>query len=323
MKRAAVVVFVVGLLIVALLSLAAPRASAQTPSDLTDGLVSCWDFEEESGTRYDAWGENDLTDNNSVTRGNGVTGYAADFVAANSEYLSVTDNSTLDLVDQFTIATWSNLNTDHIARLVSKYDVSGNRSFVLRTTSSLCAVFSFSADGTNITNVESAACGTAANWLFVVASYDATTVHVGVNNSYTTSNRDFDLFNSGAPLTIGGVGSYLDGMIDTTAIWLRALSNDDVTWLYNSGNGRSCADIINTAPPPTPTPTITPTPTPTATPGPLIYAADLPSGGSGTMTMEVSAGDVGVILAVGLLAVLNVVILISQLVKDGTLRWMR
>ena len=75
--------------------------------DTTVGLVSCWDFEEESGTRYDAVGDNDLTDYNTVTRGSGRDGYAASFDAANSEYLAIDSNSTLATGDEdFTWAAW-------------------------------------------------------------------------------------------------------------------------------------------------------------------------------------------------------------------------
>jgi hypothetical protein len=36
---------------------------------------------------------------------------------------------------------------------------------------------------------------------------------------------------------------YTDGLIDQVGIWKRKLTSDEITYLYNSGNGRSYADF--------------------------------------------------------------------------------
>jgi hypothetical protein len=36
----------------------------------------------------------------------------------------------------------------------------------------------------------------------------------------------------------------LDGLLDDIGVWKRKLSDTEVTWLYNSGAGRSYAEIV-------------------------------------------------------------------------------
>ncbi len=62
------------------------------PFDTLQGLVSWWRLDEASGTREDAHGTNDLTDNNSVGQGYAVntptTTNSALFVDTSSEWLN-------------------------------------------------------------------------------------------------------------------------------------------------------------------------------------------------------------------------------------------
>ena len=64
-------------------------AAAAPASTLLTGLVSWWKLDEESGTRADAVGTNHHTDNNTVGYASGKIGNAANFVAANSESLTL------------------------------------------------------------------------------------------------------------------------------------------------------------------------------------------------------------------------------------------
>lgn len=84
------------------------HGATATPSTLLDGLVSYWPLDEESGTRYDAVGDNDLTDNNTVgsiiggPRGTTV----ANFAAANGEYFDTGATAVLDPSADFTLSAW-------------------------------------------------------------------------------------------------------------------------------------------------------------------------------------------------------------------------
>lgn len=72
------------------------------------GVVSYYKVDEASGTRVDALGPNDLTDNNTVLFAAGKVDSAADFEADNSENLSILDASQigLDLPKGFTLMCW-------------------------------------------------------------------------------------------------------------------------------------------------------------------------------------------------------------------------
>ena len=78
-------------------------------SDLS-GPVHYWKLEETSSTRVNLAGTgNNLTDNNGVTFGTGISGNAAKFVAASSQSLSL---SNFSLPSSFTVDLWYNGSTD-------------------------------------------------------------------------------------------------------------------------------------------------------------------------------------------------------------------
>lgn len=79
---------------------ATPALAADIASDdtLDTGLVSFWKCNEASGTRYDIHGDNNLSDNNSVTQeATGILKEACDFEKTNNEHLSIADASQTDL----------------------------------------------------------------------------------------------------------------------------------------------------------------------------------------------------------------------------------
>ena len=105
MKRAAFVIGVILSMITLAFLMSIPVSAGI--GYLTDGLVSCWDLDEASGTRYDAYGTNDLTDYNTVGQAAGVNGYAGSFISANSEYLAHSDNADLSTGNiDFTVMAW-------------------------------------------------------------------------------------------------------------------------------------------------------------------------------------------------------------------------
>lgn len=73
------------------------------------GIINYWKLDEESGSRIDAIGSNDLTDNNSVLYTAGTVDNAALFDDANSEYLSDSDATQWDFgADAFSVIAWHN-----------------------------------------------------------------------------------------------------------------------------------------------------------------------------------------------------------------------
>jgi hypothetical protein len=293
-------------------------ARAQTPTNPgTTNLVACWDLDEDSGTRYDEAGSNHLTDNNTVGSTTGKVGKAAQFVRANSEYLSISDNSALSITGSMTIVSWVKIdtkdatNTSTILRKRNEY--------FLKVEAGSLGVFSYRV-GTS-TTLYSQVVPAVSTWYFVVAAYDeqTSTAYLTINGAGGVSNTQSAGADTTYPLLLGAydasAADYWDGAIDSVVIYKRKLSDAEIAWLYNSGSGRSCDDI--NAPPDTPTPTATYTPTatatgvPTATPTPgAERELVLSSGDTATIMRVIDYGDILVTVMIGILIVMIVIAVI-------------
>lgn len=242
----------------------------QQPS--TDQLQACWDMNEESGTRYDyTTNDNDAADSNTVLYTAGLIGNAADFEQDNNERLIVTDNASISLGNNtdFTIFTWVNLETDSVGYILQKWATATNQREInlIFISSSNYLRFTASSDGTNEIYVQSSTELNIATWYFVVLQYDSANdlIKISVNNNtFSTNTLAGGIYDSTSNLTMSGSIDYYDGLIDTTGIYKRLLNADELSWLYNSGSGRSCSSITSATP--TPTETHTSTPTGTFTP---------------------------------------------------------
>lgn len=222
---------------------------------LTDNLISFWELEEASGTRADsvvATG-NDLSDNGTVTQAAGKVGNSGQFTATTSEFLNHVDNASLSLGAgvSFTVAAWVYLDSlPSFAMVASQLDHSTEESWQLYYYQAGDQfVFSISSDGTasGFTSVLAGSSITTGTWYYLVGWYDyPNNLNLQVNNgtpaSVSLSNA---AFNSSADFRIGARHStpelFWDGRIDQVGFWKRALTSDERTNLYNSGNGLSYA----------------------------------------------------------------------------------
>ena len=102
---------------------------------LTSNLKAFWRMDEPSGNRSDSYGGHTLIDNNGVPSDGGIKNKAAQFVAANTQYLLHANTSTLSPGNSnFSISTWFYLNSTNptVARtLVAKKDVAADGDAVL------------------------------------------------------------------------------------------------------------------------------------------------------------------------------------------------
>lgn len=295
-------------------------APTHAQSNFTN-LVACWDMEEASGTRYDATANSlDLTDNNTVSAAAGLVGSAAVIQRASNEYLSHTDNDMFEFgSSDFTISLLVKMPSIMTGYILDK-SLTGTKSFSVYN-SSFGIRFYWSADGTSTANVTGPYLYADDAWHHVVVTRSGNYLFFYMDGAAAgTGSILSTIYNGTSMLTVAGyqMSTALDGVVDTLAIWNgTALTAGDIAWLYNSGAGRSCAEILATnapTPTPTPTPTATPTATPTQTPTPTftVYDVQLPSGGNGRVQMSVTAGEAGSILALGILAVLEVGMLITK-----------
>jgi len=219
---------------------------------LLTGLISYWKLNEASGTRVDSAGSNNLTDNNTVTRVLGKQSGAANFTSANSEYLSIASNDSLNVGGtSFTFVFWVNLKDKAASNyaFISKYDQSLTNQLSYYTDfiqSTDRFRFIISPDGTSASQVAVSAntfgSPTAGVWYFIICEYNAgtDTMSISVNNGTADTQSVTDTFSGTSPFEIGKAGNlnrYPNAYVDEVGFWKRLLTTEEKARLYNSGNG--------------------------------------------------------------------------------------
>jgi hypothetical protein len=292
-----------------------PAAAAPQPAPLMSnpgatGLVSCWSLNETSGNRADLYGGNTLTDNNTVGYATGKVGNAADFELDTSEYF--TGNGYSLASKSFTIAGWVNLESKTANRIIaSQWDFANNRRQwqLIYQQSTDRFVFQMTTDGTFTTafsaSADSFGSPSTGTWYYIVGTYNrGTSISISINGTTDTTNTANLMYTTqtagygmGMYNPVGGT-NYYDGLMDEFIFYERALTSDEISWLYNSGNGRACS-VVNPTPTPTATATVTATVTPTPTPTvtstatetatPTVTLTGVPSTATPTVTATVTA----------------------------------
>jgi hypothetical protein len=232
--------------------------------NLMDGLVSYWDLDETSGTRYDSHGSNDMTDINTVRyTASGKQGNATEFLYGDSDHLYQASPTGIDATS-LTWAFWfkqrnldATTNTQLAAGLVTGPAYS-HYAYVFKsnhaTNPSKLALRLF---GTSVSAAyTSAAVVDTTVWNFCVMRWDADANeakfwHYEDDGSLAATEtvditghggiKDVDTLYFGNILT--GGGNNADGWMDCVGFWNRALSEDEITWLYNNGSGRQYSDL--------------------------------------------------------------------------------
>ena len=239
-------------------------ARAAAPTD----FVSCYELDETSGTRVDAntTNSNDLADNNTVLSTTGKQGNAANFETTATEYLSITDASqtNLDITGDMSINFWVNFESLTTARIINKANfASAERSFSflwVNTATDYLRMYMF--DGTTEYEPTVAWTPSTATWYMLTVVYDAS---AGTQDYYVNGSQQgvqqtgavTSMKNSTADFTIGAAHAGelpFDGFIDIAEIYNRTLTTDEITALYVSGSGVTCAGRAASEPEATTTP---------------------------------------------------------------------
>lgn len=225
-------------------------------SPLLRDLISYWSLEEASGTRLDAHGTNHLTDNNTVTQAVGKVGQAAQFTAANLEYLSIPSNTRLQMGStDFSLQAWVYLDNKTTYRtFIGKDTTSGaGREYLLvydQPSDRFILAISNGAGTTVIATASALGSPSTATWYHILGWLDRTTAtaNIQVNGGTVNSTPTGGLsVNSGSTEFRLGAASavslYHNGRQDQTAIWKRILTTAERSWLWNGGSGRSYAEV--------------------------------------------------------------------------------
>ena len=218
-------------------------------------LVSWWEMQEASGTtRLDSHASNDLADTNTVGRVAGhVDTYAADFIAANSETLGIAASipaleggkrsySMHCWYKPTTNVTWAGLMNHGYGATAGQFDYglfvnSGVVKFYVPYTPPSTYVFA---------TIGSAL--TAGTWYMIAAWFDypTLTLSVSINDGTVGTNvtGGNQLLHDGRFAIGEYIGnSFTDGAIGPASFHTGAYTADDVTYLYNGGNGRTYAEL--------------------------------------------------------------------------------
>lgn len=222
----------------------------------TANLISYWALDESSGSRADSHGSKTLTDNNTVGSTTGVQGNAARLVEANTEYLSRADDADLRFTGgDRTICGWVRVNGTHAATvfyIVSKWDSSFQDWAMSGTdaTGALGGGVRNAADTGDFGATDSGANLTDGSWHFVAMIWDATAEEISVKadgRARVTTSAPGGVSASSAAMEFGrlqqGFGPSADIDLDEWALFSAALSDDELAWLYNSGAGRTYAEL--------------------------------------------------------------------------------
>lgn len=203
---------------------------------LLDNLVSYWRLDEASGTRADAHGSNDLTDNNTVGSTTGLLGNAASFIGANNESLSSAAAGLKPTTGSYSFWFRSNAASPDTFRGVIGRE--GAIFIFIYGTTSVLRIYGLGSEGVMID------AGTGwqdGQWHHVVLTFDLGVTNGvklyidGVSAGTSTWNTD-----SANGLSIGsrsGFAQAYTGDMDEIGVWSRVLTVDDVAELFNGGAG--------------------------------------------------------------------------------------
>lgn len=215
------------------------------------GVVGCWPLNEASGGRRDFAGDSPLTDNNTVTGGNGPAGglpLASQFTAGSLEYLSRSDNPSLSVGAGVSMTVCVLVYFDSLGGLfhgiVKKGDdaVGTTKEYGIQT-NVVDDVLKF--DPYNNYNVADGT-PTTATWYFIIAWLDAVAVthNIQVNNGAITTVAGEAIPDLGGTFTIGATilsglpNRYLDGRAAGALLVKRVLQRFEAQRLYELGMGR-------------------------------------------------------------------------------------
>ncbi len=221
----------------------APAAPAGGTSNLYTKLVAFWKLDEASGNRADSIGTNTLVDTNTVTSNTGlVYATAAEFTAANSERLTIADNTVLSTGDvDFAFGCWVYWTGSGTQVFLSKYS-----DYQLYTTGAptlLWQIPSAAAGSRSVTGFTTNAWHWAFCWHDAANNVLGVSLNNGTPNTGATTGAPAD---TNAAFNLGSqqAGVYFNGRIGPAMMWKNYIPTAaEQTFLYNAGAGRTLAAI--------------------------------------------------------------------------------
>jgi len=221
--------------------------------NLLESIFSFWKMEESSGTRYDAVGSADLTDNESVSSAAAddppYLDNSAVFDRENSQYLS-SSSSDLHLGSfDFVYAFWMKptalaANDGIVSNWTPTPEYSGQQMFYTGAGGATVVWYVYKSTGRNqYDSVTSSVTIEADTWYSVIGQHDnGTDIQIAINNeTIVTKAFTTGVWPNGTDFEVGTFGSlyHWSGRVDALGYWKeRLFSADERTDWYNDGDGK-------------------------------------------------------------------------------------
>jgi hypothetical protein len=202
---------------------------------LTENIVSYWKLDESSGNAADSVGSNTGTNTNvTYTSGkinngavfNGITGFLS---------------TSLAIPNQYTFSCWVKNNVT--SGMILAKDEIGSRAFLLSMeASNKIKAWAWNASGTGYTLTSASGISTT-DWVHVVVTWDTSNLRMYINGveetpvAVTGNAANFATAFTFGKRLYSGSPTWYAGSLDELGVWSRALSSDEVKYLYNFGNG--------------------------------------------------------------------------------------
>ena len=210
---------------------------------LLNALVSYWKMDEGGGTRMDSQGSNHLAQTNGPVGVPCALNNGARFVAASQQYLSIGNNASLQVTNDFFFSLWTRFTSQPGPGggfwIVSKDNPAVGRDYGISYGPT--AGFIFSVKDPNTIAVAQGAPVANGVLTHVVAWFDSSDnkLRIRINDATTyVSTMTATLIQSAADFLIGGrsdfsPGLYYDGDADEVGFWKRKPTAQEITALYN------------------------------------------------------------------------------------------
>lgn len=210
-------------------------SSSSSSTSFLDSLTAYWKLDETSGDRTDSINNFTMIENGSVNATTGKLGNAAGTFSG-TNYLS-NANGIISTVP-FTMAAWSNLTSLGAFATAAVLTVDDGSNWAGLHWLEFFGIYSLGYRNQNNSYRFSA---NLATWVHVVAVQKTSTFDVWINGHKEGSaiSGAWTLTPNRSQIGVRQGTNPLNGYVDEAAIWNRELSSSEISFLYNSGNGRT------------------------------------------------------------------------------------
>ena len=217
---------------------------ATISEDFSTGLQAHWTLDEESGTRADSVGSNDLTDESTVGFDTGIQSNAVALVSASSDYLSAADNAALRVDDTWSVSYWfyaNSLPTGGGGMYIMNAR-SGENGWGVGIQENGGSVYhSVWAGSGSFSNTRSTATVSASTWYHCVVYFNGSNTKLYVNGTVSETINVPAITNPTNGFHLGkkytSSGDYFNGLVDEVTFWNTEITSANEATIYNSGSG--------------------------------------------------------------------------------------